>query len=446
MAEAATTSTDSSPSVPPKQFLALLLLAGVAGVIVALASWCCLEAVHWIQQGVFEDLPDALGYDDGAPVWWPLPFCGLGGLIVAFAIVRLPGGGGHIPAHGLNPSPTLPVELPGVMLAAIAGLGLGLVLGPEAPLLALGGGLATLAIQLVRRDAPPQVVTVMAASGAFAAISFIFESPLIAAVLLIEAMGIGGERLKLVLVPGMLAAGLGSLVSLGLGSWTGLSTSDYALGTLSVPAFARPDVADFAWTIPFAVVVAIVVFVIMRLARELLRLVTSREFLLLPLAGLAVAGLAIAFSEATDKSASNVLFSGESALPTLVSDAGTWSLSALALVIVFKGLAYSISLASFRGGPVFPSLFLGAAGGLMASHLAGFAETAAVGVGMGAAFVAVLGLPLSAVVLAVLLIGESGQGASPVIIVGVVVAFLTTRVLSRIESSGTAADSAATAG
>ena len=40
------------------------------------------------------------------------------------------------------------------MLAAVATIGLGLVLGPEAPLIALGGGLGILAIRLVRRDAP----------------------------------------------------------------------------------------------------------------------------------------------------------------------------------------------------------------------------------------------------------------------------------------------------
>ena len=97
----------------------------------------------------------------------------------------------------------------------------------------------------------------MAACGAFAALSFIFESPLIAAVILIEATGIGGPRLPMVLVPGMLAAGIGSLVSMGMGSFTGLDSSDYALSALSLPEFARPDFVDFAWTIPFAVAVAV---------------------------------------------------------------------------------------------------------------------------------------------------------------------------------------------
>jgi chloride channel protein, CIC family len=430
MAEVDATPGDTGPSVPARQVLALLLLAAGVGLVVSLASWCFLQLVHYLPQWVYEDLPDALGYDDGAPLWWYLPACALAGLVVAFAIVRLPGRGGHVPAEGLNAGPTEPVHLPGVMLAAVATLGLGLVLGPEAPLLALGGGLGILAIRLVRRDAPEELTGLMAAAGAFAAMSFIFESPLIAAVILIEAIGIGGRRLTMVLLPGLLAAGIGSLMSIGLGSWTGLDTSNYALGTLSVPVFDRPDITDFAWTIPFAVAVAVAVFLIMRLARELHGRIESREFVLLPLAGLAVAGLAIAFDAATDHSVNDVLFSGEAALPGLASGAGTWSVSALALVIAFKGLAWSISLASFRGGPVFPALFLGAAGGLMASHLAGFEETAAVAVGMGAAVVSVLGLPLSAVVLATLLTANSGAGATPLVIVGVVVAYLTTRALS----------------
>ena len=99
-------------------------------------------------------------------------------------------------------------------------------------------------------------------------------------------------------------------------------------------------------------------------------------------------GLAIAFSEITDKGVDQVLFSGEEALSPLVEHADSWALSALALLIVFKGLAYAVSLGSFRGGPVFPALFLGAAAGLMAAQLPGFELTPAVAVGMGAAVAA----------------------------------------------------------
>lgn len=128
-----------------------------------------------------------------------------------------------------------------------------------------------------------------------------------------------------------------------------------------------------------------------------------RPLLLLPVIGLIVAGLATAFSHAADKSINELLFSGESGLSGLVSQAGTWSVSALALLVVFKGVAYGLSLGSFRGGPTFPAVFLGAAGGLLASHLPGFPVTPAVAVGMGAAVASVLRLPLSAIVLATLL-------------------------------------------
>ena len=412
-----------------RQFIVLLALAAVVGLVASFAAWCFLEAIHEIQDGVYADLPNALGYDS-APPWWPLPVLVLAGVVAAFAIARLPGRGGHEPADGLNPSPTRPIDLPGVMLAALASIGLGVVLGPEAPLIALGGGLGLLAIRLARRDAPPEVATVIAASGTFASLSFLFGSPLIAAVIVIEASGLGGPRLPLVLLPGLLAAGIGSLVEVGMGSWTGVNTSDISLSVLPLPDFPRPDLVEFLWTIPFAAAVAIGVFVIFRIGKATQRIVAPRPFLLLPAVGLAVGGLAIGFAETTDKGVHEVLFSGQDALSPLVAHADTWSLSALALLLGFKGLAYGVSLGGFRGGPVFPAMFLAAAGGLMVAQLPGFSITPAVAVGIGASVAAGLRLPLSAVVLATLLTSQAGLGVSPLIILGVTVAYLTSLALS----------------
>jgi H+/Cl- antiporter ClcA len=103
--------------------------------------------------------------------------------------------------------------------------------------------------------------------------------------------------------------------------------------------------------------------------------------------------------------------------------------SALALLIAFKGLAWSISLAGFRGGPTFPALFIGAAAGLVAAQLPGFSVAPGVAVGIGAAVVSVLRLPLSAIVLAAVLT-SGAPGAGPLIIVGVVIAYITTLRLS----------------
>jgi chloride channel protein, CIC family len=130
-----------------------------------------------------------------------------------------------------------------------------------------------------------------------------------------------------------------------------------------------------------------------------------------------------------------VLFSGETTLSPLVANSADWSLSALALLIAFKGLAYGLSLGSFRGGPVFPSMFLGTAAGMMAAQLPGFELTPAIAVGIGAATAAALRLPLSAAVIAVLLTASAGPGASPLILVGVITAYMTSLALDEAFAS-----------
>src|SRR3954454_2517393 len=425
---------DPASAMRGKGFVVVLVLAAIIGVIASLASWGFLELIFYIQRWVFTDIPSDLGYSHGTPLWWYVPVLAIAGIAAALAIVRLPGNGGHVPAHGLNPSPTQPIELPGMLLAGIASISLGLVVGPEAPLIAMGGGLGFLIVRSIRPDAPAQLRTLLASAGTFAAVSFLFGSPIIAAVILIEAAGLGGKRMPLVLIPGLLAAGIGSLVSIGLGSVTGLSTANISLSVLQLPAFARPDLVDFLWTVPLAVAIALATFAIFSLARAVERVATPRAFALLPVAGMVVAGLAIAFSQTTDHGVDQVLFSGQNALGPLVANPGAWSVSALILVIVFKGLAYGISLGTFRGGPTFPAMFLGAAGGLLAAQLPGFETTPGVAVRLAAAVADVLRLPPSAVVLATLLTANSGVGSEPLIIVGVVAAYLTVQALPAMEA------------
>jgi len=412
----------------PKAFLVLLALAAAVGILVSLAAWGFLELIHQIQVGLFTDLPEALGYDSGAPSWLYVVVLAIAGLLTAAAIVRLPGDGGHVPAEGLKVGgdPVLPVELPGIVLAAFATIGGGLVLGPEAPLIALGAGLGVFAIRSLKKDTPAEAQAVMAAAGSIAAMALLFNSPIIAAVILLEALGLDREKLPLILLPGLLAAGIGSLISIGMGSLTGLSTSAYALGTLTLPALDQPALADFAWTFLLAIGVAALVFAVMRLGLLTFDFARRSPYLVLPVVGIVVALLAIGFHEATGHAIEEVLFSGQDALPGLTSGAAGWSISALLLLLLFKGLAWGISLGSFRGGPTFPALFIGAAAGILASHLPGFDLTGAVAVGMGAGAVSVLKLPLSCVVLASLLVSKSGAGAEPLIIVGVVVAYLVT--------------------
>ena len=411
-----------------KEFRRLLVLSAVIGVMVSLAAWCFLESIHALQQGVYEDLPDALGFA-APPWWWPLPVLASAGLIIAFAVVRLPGHGGHSPARGLESGPpTTPIELPGVLLAALASIGLGLVLGPEAPLIGLGTGLALLAVQLSKKDAPDQAKLVLVAAASFAALATIFGSPIIGAVIIIEAAGLGGPTLPLVLLPGLIAAGIGSLVFTGVGSLTGLSSNAYAVAPLSLPAYSTPQVTDFMWTIALGMGAAVVTVAIIEIGRRTSRFVTKRPFVTYPLAAVVVALLAITFSQVTDQSANVVLFSGQEAMNAVVQQAGTLALGTLGLIILFKGLAWGVSLGGARGGPTFPAIFIGIVAGILASHLPGLNETPAVGVLIGAMAVSVLRLPLSAIVIA-LIVSQAGAAATPLIIVGVAVAYITVELV-----------------
>jgi H+/Cl- antiporter ClcA len=422
---------DPAAIVRSRPYRALLVLSAVVGLIVSVAAWGFLELLHQIQYGLFTKLPDQLGYDSGAPMWWYVVVLALAGLATAAAIMLLPGPGGHVPALGLKATGTpAPIEVPGVILAALAGVGGGVVLGPEAPLIAMGGGLAVLSMKAVRKDAPDQTLAILAAAGACAALAMIFESPLISAIIMIEAAGLGGAALPLILLPALLAAGIGSLTLIGMGSWTGLSTSNIAISALPLPHVGPPDIADLAWTIPLAIAVSIGVLAIFWLARRVVALATSRPMVVLPVFGILIAGLAIAFHEIADHGVQEVLFSGQDGIGSLVAKPGAWSLSALALLLVFKGLAYSVSLSAFRGGPIFPAMFLGAAAGLMAADLPGMEISGGVAVCMAAALAAGLRLPLAAVLITTVLTMKAGSGVSPLIILAAVVAYLTAQLVA----------------
>jgi H+/Cl- antiporter ClcA len=411
-------------------------------VAVSLLAWGFLELIHQIQVGVFTDLPSGLGFDE-VPWWWPLPILVLAGIPVAFAL-RLPGAGGHLPAKGLAVATTTPNMLVGVFIAAVASLGLGLVLGPEAPLIALGGGFTLLMVTQLKKDAPQQMLLVLGAAGSFAAISMIFQSPLVAAVLVIEATGLGGPTLPLILLPGLLAAGIGSLTFIGISNWGALNTSAYSLGPLPLPPFASPTWAEVGWSVVLAVVAALLVFAIRRGGLGTVKVVTQRPLLLVPAAGGAVAILAIVFEQLTDHGTDQVLFSGQEALPGLIAQSSTWSMGALALVIICKGAAWALSLGAFRGGPTFPALYLGAAGGLLASHLPGLSTTPAVAVGMAAMAASMLRLPLSSIVIATALTATAGAGSTPLIIVSAVTAYLVTLWLDRPPAAATPVQPGAT--
>ena len=250
-------------------------MGAMLGVPVALVAYFFLQWVADAQKYLFTTLPADLGFT-AEPAWWPIPLLVLSGFLVALTIKHLPGTAGHEPAEGFKASgPVRPIDLPGIIIAAFATLSLGVVLGPEAPLIAIGSGLGVLAVQLLKKDAPEQAVLVIAAAASFAAISTLLGSPLVGAFLLMEAAGVGGAMLSVVLIPGLLAAGVGSLIFIGLDRVTGFGT--FALAIPDIPAFTTPTVAEFLWAIGIGLAAAIVGTGIRRLALTLQPIVARRR-------------------------------------------------------------------------------------------------------------------------------------------------------------------------
>lgn len=405
-----------------RSYLQLLGVAALLGVPVSAAAYGFLALATYLQEEIFTHLPRGLGFA-AEPSWWPVPVLAAGGVLAGLAIRYLPGRGGPSPADDfkLHPPPQ-PRQLAGVLLAALATLCFGAVLGPEMPLIAVGGGLAVLAVRLARRPVPKQAASVLAATGSFAAVSTLLGSPLLGAFLLMEASGLGGPTLGLVLVPGLLASGIGSLIFIGLDSLTGLGT--FSLAIPGLPHFARPDVAEFGWAIVAGLAAALLGRGIRWLGSSLRPYADRSPLLTIPLAGITVGVAAFAFAQWTGKPTSDVLFSGESQLGPLITHAASYGAGALVLLLTCKGLAYGVSLGSFRGGPVFPGMFLGAAGGAALSHLPGLPLVPAVAMGMGAMSVVMLSLPLTSVLLATALLASDGLAVTPVVIVAVVVAYV----------------------
>jgi H+/Cl- antiporter ClcA len=419
-----TAPTDPFAPMRTKQYGRLLVLAAILGAPISAVAYWFLKLVALLQRWVFISLPSALGFH-GVPAWWPVLPLVVAGVLVGAVIRYLPGRGGHSPADGFKAGGVAqPNELPGIVAAAIVSLGLGVVIGPEAPLIAIGGGLAFLAVKLASRDVPATAGAVVAAAGSFAAISTLFGSPLAAAFLLLEASGLGGAMAIIALLPGLLGAGVGALIFVGLNSLTGYGT--FSLAIPHLPPLHHPDIAQFGWAIVLGVAAAFAGFGIKRLAL-LLRGHLERSLLLLtPIAGLAIAGLAIAYAEGSGHQASDVLFSGQSFLGPLITHAAAYTAGALVLLIACKGLGYAIALSSFRGGPTFPAMLVGAAGGMALSHLPGLPVVSGAAIGIGAMAAAMLRLPLTSVLITTLFLGSGGITVLPLVIVGVVVSFVLT--------------------
>jgi H+/Cl- antiporter ClcA len=279
------------------------------------------------------------------------------GVLVGLVVWKAPGRAGPDPATlGLAmTTPLPPVVVPGLLVAAMLMLAGGPSLGPENPVIATN---AALAFWLGRRLAPRLPSGLWVALAEAATIGALFGTPVAAALLLSEALA--GQQIKGLLWDNV----FGPLIAAAAGA---LTTTLLARSTLDLglPAIGRPGWDDALSTMVIASAGALLAMVAVY-ASPYVHGVFRR--LRHPMVALPVGGLVLGLLGALGGHLT--LFKGLDEVAALARDPEGWSAGQFAGMAVVKLAALLVAAScGFRGGRIFPSVFIGAALGLCAHAL-----------------------------------------------------------------------------
>ncbi|MFB7517470.1 ion channel protein [Streptomyces sp. NPDC056144] len=355
--------TDHAPSASPSSpaeaplrvLLPLVLPALVVGVAASLLFLGISKLAEEFQGVLWHDLPDALGIG-GYSSLWMIVMLTAAGVAVGLVVWKVPGHAGPDPAsEGLGGAPLAPGVVPGLLLASTFTLAGGVSLGPENPIIAAN---IALAYWLGRKAAPVLPAAVWVSLASAATIGALFGTPVAAALVLSEALASQPGRGSLWdrLLPPLVAAGAGAMTTQLLAE----PSFDMGLPTLTNPGFgdllAAMVIASAAAVYGLA---SCYLFPHVHRAFRKLR----HPMLMLPVGGLVLGLLGALGGHET-------LFKGLEETRELTENVGTWSSGELAKFAAVKLIALVIAAScGFRGGRIFPAVFMGAAFGLLAQAL-----------------------------------------------------------------------------
>ena len=414
----------SNQTAPSRLPLKAFALAVGVGLVAAAGGSVLLETVHLGERFLYETLPQSLGID-GVPVWWVLIMLLCGAAVIVIA-QHLPGNSGKGPLTGFH-FDTPPLNAISILLASGGTLLFGFVLGPEAPLIILG---TTIGALIARRMDPKSTQAVMLLGGV-ASIGAVFGNPFVTAFMILEFIALGVMP-RILMLPMFVALGSGYLTQVGIGSWNGFGL--HPLSVPDLPTYTSISALDILVAILASFAAAIVAILARELA-ERIDTVNSRHRRMMPfVAALMITGLVAIVVYVFDLSPQMVLFSGQGqAMSTLIDET---AIGVVIAIVVIKALGYAISLGGgMRGGPIFPATFLGVGIGVLFALV--FPVTAVsplAAAGIAATATAMIRLPFTSAMLALLLIGGAGMEIAPFAIIGAVVGFLVRQQLDALDA------------
>ena len=383
------------------------------GLVAAAGGSILLELVHLGERLFYETLPQSLGLD-GVPIWWVLLMLLAGAAVIVLA-QHLPGNSGKSPLTGFH-FDTPPVNAISILIASAGTLMFGFVLGPEAPLIILGTTIGA----LIARRSDSQTLKAAMLLGGVASIGAVFGNPFVTAFMILEFIALGAMP-RILMLPLFVALGAGYLTQVGIGSWNGFGL--HPLTVPGLPAYDSINAVDLL-VATLASFAAAIIGILAREIAEQVDKVTRRYPRLTPFAAaIAITGLVAIIVLAFDLSPQMLLFSGQGqAMSTLIDET---AIGVVVAIVGFKALGYAISLGGgMRGGPIFPATFLGVGVGvLFALIFSGTPVSPLAAAGIAAAATAIIRLPFTSAMLALLLIGGAGMDVAPFAIIGAVVGF-----------------------
>lgn len=332
-----------------RTMLLLAIPALIIGIVSSLVLIVVMKVASVLQTMLWTALPAQVGISVDSPAWIIMMLT-LTGVAVGLVIRFSPGHAGPDPAREpLIGAPVAPAALPGLIIALIIGLAGGVSLGPEHPIMAVNIGLAVYLGSRILPRVGALDWTILASAGTIGAL---FGTPVAAALIFSQTLSSNNDvPLWDKLFAPLMAAAAGALT-------TSLFFNPHF--SLSLPHYGQMQIADiFSGAVVVAIAIALGMIAVWCLPR-LHRLVHKLKH---PVLILGVGGLILGILGAIGGKVT--LFKGLDEMQQLAFSQ-VFSVSDYLLFALIKLAALVVAAAcGFRGGRIFPAVFVGVALGLM---------------------------------------------------------------------------------
>ncbi len=335
---------------PLARTMLLLSLPAVAiGIASSLILIVVMKIASVLQNLLWQRLPGTLGIAQDSPLWI-IGVLTLTGIAVGLVIRFSQGHAGPDPAcEPLIGAPVPPSALPGLIVALILGLAGGVSLGPEHPIMTVNIALAVAIGARLLPRVNRMEWTILASAGTIGAL---FGTPVAAALIFSQTLN-GSSEVPLWdrLFAPLMAAAAGALT-------TGLFFHPHF--SLPIAHYGQMEMTDI---LSGAIVAAIAIAAGMVAVWCLPRLHAMMHQMKNPVLVLGIGGFILGILGVIGGPVS--LFKGLDEMQQMVANQA-FSTSDYFLLAVIKLAALVVAAASgFRGGRIFPAVFVGVALGLM---------------------------------------------------------------------------------